>query len=126
MADNVFEVIVVREWLKTELVLEGDGKGRDEIEAGDFGNQILLALFTWTLFGMYPDQSSEVVGGQSKLCPVLSTFVVTLVCCRTAETESQTDDETEDCEKKLIDAQIMYEFRDASDHSRPSTNEEQR
>lgn len=103
MVDNMYEVLVVCEGLESKLMLESNREGCDKIEAGDFGNQILLAKLAFSLFCVYPDQSSKILSRQCQLCPVLPALVITLVCCRAAEAESQTDDETEDGKKELID-----------------------
>lgn len=51
-----------------------------------------------------PDKTRQVLRDKRELRPVLSTFIVTLICGGAAEAESKTDDETEDCEEELIDA----------------------
>ena len=57
-----------------------------------------------TLVGVNPDQTREILRCKRELRPILPAFVVALVGCRGAEAESETDNETEDGEKELVDA----------------------
>jgi hypothetical protein len=87
--------------LEAEFVFERDGVGRDEIEAADFRDEILLAhgRVGVALVDVDPDQACQVLGCKRKLRPVLAAFVVALVGSGGAEGEGETDDETQDCEE---------------------------
>lgn len=65
------------------------------------------------LLGMDPNQARKVLRDKGQLRPVLAALVVALVGSGRAEAQCQTDDETEDSEKQLVDAdylQSVYHF----------------
>jgi hypothetical protein len=63
VADEMLQVVVVHVGLETQLVFECDGKGRDHVQATDFGDKILLAQ-RWVIVALIdvnPDEAREVL-----------------------------------------------------------------
>jgi hypothetical protein len=108
VTDNVLQILVVRVWLEAQLVLQSHSKCNDHVEAADLAQQILLThhRVIVTFLSVDPDQAREVLRHEGELRPVLAALAVALVGCRGAETERETNDETEDCEEELIDADL--------------------
>ena len=98
VADEVGQVVVVAVGFEAQSVLEGDGEGVDEVQSGQFGEEIGLSVFgalRMSLRGVDPDVSGQVPGCLDQLRPVFAAFDVALVGARGAEGDSEADDETE-------------------------------
>jgi hypothetical protein len=93
--------------LKSELVLECDCVGSDQIEAVDLGEKILFAersVLLMSFVDVDPDETGKILGRKSKLCPVFATIIVALVGRGASEAQGKTDDETKDGKQELVDA----------------------
>lgn len=98
VADAGLQVLVVREGLVSEAVLERHAERDEHVAKGDFGEQVLRGTL-WSLVGMHPDESGEALRHAGELGPVSTAFAVAFVGGRVAERERQTDDEAEDGEQ---------------------------
>lgn len=88
-------------------MLECDGIGSDEVQAVDFGQQVLFTEFrvlTVAFVDMNPDEASEILGCEGELGPVFAAVVVALIGCGASEAQRETNDETQDGKQKLVDA----------------------
>jgi hypothetical protein len=63
--------------------------------------------FGVTLVDVDPYETREVLRCKGELCPVFAAFVVAFVCGGGTEGQRETDDETEDCKEKLVDADYV-------------------
>ena len=89
VGDERAEVVVVGVGFEAEAVHEGDGEGVDEVQGGDFGEQVGFAdvrvVGRVPLFGVDPDVPGQVARGLDELGPVLAAFDVAFVGARGAE-----------------------------------------
>jgi hypothetical protein len=106
VADHVLEVFVVGVRLEAKTVFERHGERNDKVKCADFGEEVLLSEdgVGVALFGVHPDETFVVLRYKGELGPVFTSLVVALVGGGRAEAESETDDETEHCEEKLVDS----------------------
>lgn len=88
--------------------------------------KILLAQLALALVGVDPDGSGEVLANQLQLTPVLPALHVTFVGRACAERYGETDDETKHGEQQVADIERSNKCRNASDRSRPTSDDEQR
>ena len=94
-------------WFEAELVFERNGVGHNQIETIDLGEKVLfteLGVLLVSFVDVDPDQACEVLRCESELRPVFATVIVALIGGGTTKAEGETDDETEDGKKELIDA----------------------
>ena len=125
VADERFEVLVVGVGFEAEAVLERDGEGADEVQRGQFGEQVGLAVLAFSLLGVHPDEPGQVPGGLDELGPVFAAFDVALVGARGAEGDAQTDDETEHGEQEIGYHERVPELAYTCDDGGPDGDEEQ-
>jgi hypothetical protein len=93
--------------LKSEFVLERDCVGGDQVEAVDLCEKILfaeLSVLLVSLIDVDPDEASQILGGESELCPVFAAVIVALVGRGASEAQCETDDETKNGKEELVDA----------------------
>jgi hypothetical protein len=107
----VFKIVVVGKRLESKLVLEGNRKGYDKIHASNLCDQVVLAELAISFIRVDPNQARKILGSESQLGPVFASFAVSFVCGRATEAESETDDETEDCEEELVDTNYRLRIR---------------
>ena len=88
VADERGWVVLVGVGFEAETALEGDGEGVDEVQGGQFGEEIGLAVLgalRVPLRGVVSDVPSQVPGYLNQLRPVLAAFDVALIGARGAE-----------------------------------------
>jgi hypothetical protein len=107
VADQVLQVVVMYVGLKSEFVLERDCVGGDQVEAVDLCEKILfaeLSVLLVSLIDVDPDEASQILGGESELCPVFAAVIVALIGRGASEAQCETDDETKNGKEELVDA----------------------
>lgn len=107
------EVVVVGVGFEAESSFQGDGEGVDEVEGGEFGEEICFP-FLWThvvaFVGVNPDTASQIPRRLDELGPVLAAFDVALISAGSTERDTQTDDETQDCEQQVRHDELVPEL----------------
>jgi len=78
MGNQGVDVGVVSVGFEAELVLEGDGKGKNHVDGGYFGEEIFFGV-VGSLVNVYPDVAGEVAGLYGEGGPGLAAVGVSLV-----------------------------------------------
>ena len=120
------QVVVVGIGLEPEAAFERDGEGVDEVQSGQFGQQIgfsRLGAPVMPLLGVDPDVPGQVPRRLDQLRPVLAAFDVALVSAGGAEGDSQPDDKTEHRKQQAGYHELVPELRYARYDGRPDRDE---
>ena len=128
VGDERGQVVVVGVGFEAEAALEGNGEGGDEVEGGEFGEEVGLAEIRArgvAFVGVDPDVAGQVAGGLDELGPVLAAFDVAFVGAGGAEGDAEADDEAQDGEEKVRHDERVPELRDACDDGGPDGDEDE-
>lgn len=127
--DQGLQVVVVGVGFEAESVFQCDGEGIDEVEGGEFGEEIRLSVLgarVMAFFRVDPDMTSQVPRGLDELGPILAAFDVTFVSTGSTEGNAKTDDETQDGKQQAGYDKRVPELRYARYDGGPDGNEEKR